>query len=69
MDEYITRQEYREEELRDALHERNLYDIDYYWDNAVSDEEYKAIKMVAEVLRKIAKYHDGIGFSELEEMV
>jgi hypothetical protein len=69
MDNNMTRQEYREEELRDALHERNLYDFDYYWENAVSDEERKAIETVAYILKKIAKYHDGIGFSELEEMV
>ena len=69
MDNNMTRQEYREEELRDALHERNLYDIDYYWENAVDDEERKAIETVSYILKKIAHYHDGIGFSELEEMI
>jgi hypothetical protein len=69
MDKNMTAQEYKEEELRDALHERNLYDFDYYWKHAVDDEERKAIETVTYILKKIAHYHDGIGFSELEEMI
>lgn len=69
MDENMTKEEYREEELRDAMHESNLYDWDYYWNSEVTKREYEAIKVVVELLRRTAKYHDNIGFSELEEMI
>ena len=69
VDENMTREEYREEELRDALHEHNLYDFDYYFDNEVTDAEHNAIKIVSKLLKEIKIYHDGITFGELEEMV
>lgn len=69
MDENMTAQDYREEELRDNLHEKSLYDWDYWWESEVGKKEYEAIKIVSNLLRRAAKYHDNIGFGELEEMV
>lgn len=66
----MTREEYREEELRDALHEHRMYnDFDYAYDSLITQERREALDIVKKLVEEIQKYHEFVGFDELAEMV
>ena len=63
-----TEQGYYEDWCDDQKHDDlMLNDFQYYWDNTISAEDIKAISHVAELLDRISKTYDNIGFDELKE--
>ena len=56
--------------MEDREHDaRLLNDFDYWWDCEVSKKEIEAIRIVSDLLKRVSRDYENIGFSELEEML
>ena len=70
IDEDMSIEEYRREMLEDQKHEDMLHrDVEYCIGNFMRKDVIEAIKKVEDALKWIARYHEGIGYEELKEMI